>query len=134
MLTMQETFTIAKDHLLKQGAKANGGGGQYASCYYRDALTGRKCPVGALIQDAYYDKSLEGQNARNINVRAALRKSGVPVEMEPDLKWNKEYPVVDTLTALQRVHDTQEPAEWEAGLRTLAEKMSLKYDYVVGAE
>ena len=127
MLTVQETFTIAKDHLLKQGAKASEPGS--STCYYRRP-DGKKCPVGALIQDAYYSPSLEGRGVSSLDVRLALRQSGVPVEVGAE----KDKPVMVLLSLLQRIHDLRPVEEWESALRALAAEESLKYDYVVGAE
>ena len=51
-MTIQEVFTTAKEHLLKQNAKAANPENPNI-CYYRDPSgSGRKCPVGALILDA----------------------------------------------------------------------------------
>lgn len=129
MLTMQEVFTKAKDHLLKQGKKAAepNPSGEDDRCFYR-MENGLKCPVGALIEDEFYSPSLEGKGVYNIYIRRALRKSGVPVSIEIDNGYPYEEILV-LLQGLQALHDEKryDPKDWPEGLRKLAYTFGLTY-------
>ena len=133
-MTIQEVFTKAKEHLLRQNAKANDPD-RPRVCFYRDPSgSGRKCPVGALILDEFYRPEFEGKSARNPVIQDALRASGVPVEEDKNKDYiaplvrREKVPVFALLLELQRIHDDREVSSWEKELQGLATDFGLKFD------
>lgn len=93
----RKAFNIMKEHLLKQRAKSVRSDGQ---CRYRGS-GGSKCAVGCLISDNIYYDGLEGRNADNYEVLAAIEKSG------------NGTPNIRMLNWMQYMHDAVHPYEWE---------------------
>lgn len=61
----QAIFNKVAKHLLEQGAPAKNG----ETCVYR-ALDGKRCAVGCLISDKYYDPCMEGNSVDTMMVRS----------------------------------------------------------------
>ncbi len=121
-LTMQQVFDKAATHLLKQGKRSEGHGrasGADTTCLYRGP-EGRMCAVGALISDEAYSPTLEGKSARSEGVRAALEKSGCPIDA----------PAADLYARLQRIHDMRPASEWKARLVRAARDFNLNTDAI----
>ena len=104
----QEAFTLARDHLLKQCARATNLSG---SCRYR-AADGTRCAIGVLIPDDEYDSTIEAQSIEEIFDK-------VPALQDLD---------VDMLTSLQVVHDEKEIRDWETHLRRVANEHDLIWE------
>lgn len=125
MLTMQETYTKVRTHLLAQNKQARGPMG----CAYR-APDGCKCAVGCLIDDEHYDSVIEGlavnaiaapsrwrQHSRALTcLKAALAASNVNVE---------DNQVLAMLEDLQHVHDCGRPDLWLQKLDNVAFELGL---------
>jgi hypothetical protein len=102
----QEAFTIARDHLLKQGKRSVNG----EACLYR-ASDGSKCAVGCLIPDDQYDGVIENHPVEDI------------IDHVPALRGLN----LTLLDALQSIHDNENPDGWEADLRKAANEFKLIY-------
>lgn len=99
MMTKQEIFNKVYTHLITQGKQSityyKQGGVTRSTCAYRGA-NGTSCAVGCLILDEHYDKSIEGYNVLENNVKEVLDKSGVPTD-DNTIKF---------LLDLQKIHDS----------------------------
>lgn len=113
-MTLEEIFTKAADHLLKQGTKS---WKDPYTCGYR-GMNGKMCAVGCLIDDAHYKSDLEYKMMAREPVLAALRQSGVPINHE----------TVRLMQRLQNIHDNREPAGWKEDLQALAKTYGFKYE------
>jgi glycerol dehydrogenase-like iron-containing ADH family enzyme len=105
MITLQEVYDTVKAHLLRQNTRSL----INRTCAYRGAH-GAKCAVGVLIQDAYYDKDIEGCAAFNSEVIKALRASDIPTDEE----------TMEMLFQLQMIHDKYEIEEWPDRIEKVA--------------
>lgn len=116
----QEIFDRVAVHLLTQNKKSERP--VSAQCLYRGPFD-LKCAIGALIKDEVYSHDLEGHRANIFTVRKALKRSGVPVdvESEEDAKF---------LTDLQDIHDLWEVTMWPRMLRETAQMYGLNADKV----
>lgn len=110
-MTKQEIYDKVKAHLLTQGKRSTKYGPS-GICVYRNP-DGLKCAVGALIDDEHYRPDIECLASGHEAVQEALKKSGVVGN-------------VDLLSALQDIHDFEEPSDWCAALETLARRRGLK--------
>lgn len=119
MKTNQEIFDIVAKHLLTQGVRSQtakkfeNSDGYYPVCAYRGE-GGRKCAAGVLIPDSKYNALMEGLNVGSAHVSAAL--DGVSSAS------------LDLLTALQRMHDVEEPLTWPDELKNIAAGYALTYN------
>lgn len=116
--TLQEAFDAVKDHMMYQGRRSVGDWerGGYQGCMYR-GREGDKCAIGALIDDKYYKKGLEGAGLNSDKVRLAIECSGYPVDAK----------AVYLYRDLQKLHDDGMIEEWENGLIGLAYSHELEY-------
>jgi hypothetical protein len=95
MATSKQKLQAAFDHvltnLLKQGRRSVGWGEDIACAYFSD--NGDKCGIGWLLDEARYDRSIEGMCVSRRRVRACLADEfkGLPVAF---------------LSGVQRAHDT----------------------------
>lgn len=92
----RKAFNIMKEHLLKQMAKSMSDG----QCRYRGS-GGSECAVGCLISDNIYYSGLEGCNADNPVVLAAIEESG------------NGTPNIRMLNWMQNIHDQVSLCDWE---------------------
>lgn len=117
-MRLQEIFNRVSRHLLRQNAKSLGpvSGG----CAYRGDA-GRKCAIGCLITNAYYDHSLEAKSVQAANVRSALARS----IGQKSLSQNQQ----GLCQQLQAIHDNYEPPSWAARLVALASDYGLKASF-----
>jgi len=121
MRTAQEIFTQIKNHLLKQGKKAQSG--RLPDCQYHCA-DGSRCAVGVLIEPQFYQPWMEcGRVGLLI---AELRKREVDQDLLNELVMHE-----DLLYSLQIVHDNRDVEFWETELRKVANKFNLEYDEAV---
>lgn len=118
MRTAQEIFTQIKNHLLKQGRRAQAG--KHHDCQYH-CPNGDRCAVGAIIEPQFYQPWMEC--GRLELLIQALRKK----ETEQDL-LNELVEHEDLLYALQTVHDNREVDDWDFHLRKVAERFKLQYE------
>lgn len=83
-MTHQEIFNKVITHLRNQGVQSIG---NYGRCKYR-GKDGTSCALGCLIDDKYYNKSLEGLSIVHAYVRKAIRLSigHVPADLLGDLQ------------------------------------------------
>lgn len=100
--TDRDAFLWSRDHLLKQKKTSFSADGEY--CAYRGESS-RACAVGCLIPDIFYDDSIEGKAADNSKVVNMLKKA------YPE--WNFTDNSIDMLLAVQVIHDSHEPEDWE---------------------
>lgn len=102
--TCQQTFTLVRNHLLKQGKKAIDDGG---NCRYL-APDGSKCAAGCLIPDGKYDQAFERKEVPTI-----VRQNGFS-------DWFGHNPRLVLL--LQYIHDCERPSAWDQRLSDLAKE------------
>lgn len=118
MVDRQAVFDRVRDHLLRQKRRSLRAilGEQF--CAYRDE-NGLKCAIGCLITDQAYRPSIEGNNPKDARVKNALRASGIEIDGEADLLF---------LGRLQSIHDSEEPEDWAAELKSFAHLYDLNYE------
>jgi hypothetical protein len=107
-MTPQEIFDKAATHLLTQNSRSIIPGTD--TCAYRGE-GGKKCAVGAVIDDADYREDFEGSNAR------------VVAECIPKLAEH-----AGLLCELQQIHDGCHEISWPRLLRDLAYRRDMKHD------
>lgn len=123
-MTHQEIFDKVLTALRAQGMASTSAG----SCVYRDLVSGNRCAVGHLIKDEAYDWRLEGLSAASTKVTEALKKSGVPTDLD----------TYNLLVRLQSAHDSHMPRtagavgllsmnRWEAAMKGVASDHGLIY-------
>jgi hypothetical protein len=101
-----EVYQYIKNHLLSQGVKSETTDGfennfkTDAGCAYRGD-DNKKCAVGWIIADEYYDYSLEGKACHQKEVLDAVEKSVPRWIVNPSMLQNMQY-----------IHDEIEPDEW----------------------
>lgn len=115
-MTNQELYSTSRNHLLTQMQKSlrsnelSREDSLYPSkCAYR-GVGGLKCAIGCLIPDERYDPTLEGFSVYSERVQKAA-------------EYTEEQNVL--AGALQRVHDTCEPNNWQLQLDKVAERFEL---------
>lgn len=116
----QDVFDVVAKHLLTQGKRSEGvttspAGYSHTACLYRGP-GGLSCAVGCLIKDEAYSGSFESDAVDNLSVRDALKASGVASDDDD---------ILDTLRALQQVHDVVDPFDWRPALIGVALAKSL---------
>lgn len=107
--TSQEVFDYIANHLLSQGEKCQeiDDIDDGPLCVYKNS-DNQRCAAGCLFGQGEYNPSFEGNNWVN------LRDKGIVPETHFGL-----------ITALQRVHDTQQADEWYTELKQLAKDFRL---------
>ena len=103
MFTNQQTFTLVRNHLLKQGKKALDDRG---NCCYLTA-EGLKCAAGCLIPEEKYDYSFERREVSKV-----INENGFS-------DWFEHNPYL--VVSLQYIHDCCSVFEWDQRLSDLAE-------------
>ena len=119
----QEMFDTVVTHLLTQKVRSEGPTPEAAklrglmfndnSCLYRGP-GGLKCAAGCLIPDDKYSESME-----------ALAVDGLPFFNELCTTISQMM----LLKKLQRIHDNDEPSNWEGYLRELANANNLQFNW-----
>ena len=100
--TPREVYERVVTHLVEQKVASIDGQGCLYRCLTLDGAV-LKCAIGCIIADEFYASELEGNGVRSVEVEEAIAKSLGLSSLSPDL--------VDTLEALQRVHDDFSPEE-----------------------
>ena len=114
--TDEEVFSYVKEFLLEQGEKSHS---TKHGCAYRGE-DNRKCAIGCLILDEFYDEAFEGGLPTNSDgpkgylIRDALEKS------LPNWKMN-----LDLLSDVQSIHDSYEVDSWHYEFSRRSEKYYL---------
>lgn len=111
----QEVFDRVCKHLLTQGERSELDG----RCTYRGD-GGRMCAIGCLIDNAHYQKTLEGSSIWISFVRDAVAKS---------LNFDLEKSDMFLLSALQGCHDDIPSEEWYGTLEYIAYSYDLEMKY-----
>lgn len=106
--TEQQVFDQVVRHLLKQKARSEGGG----YCQYRGP-GGLMCAAGCLIADHEYTPEMD-DFAKGSDWAALVEDDIIPTNAHKKL-----------IIALQQLHDTKEPHNWEDELRMFAVKNKL---------
>lgn len=119
-LNTAQIFKKVSGHLLKQNSRSvinYNKPGSYAAtvCAYRGEGN-KMCAVGCLINDEFYNLSLENKKVDSPEVMRALYKSGV--ECSPAN--------ISVLLALQDIHDRICIENWRWDLGTLAHGLGLE--------
>lgn len=107
-MNKREVFNTVKAHLLSQDAKALSDVG----CAYRGEGN-KKCAIGCLIKDEYYDARIERKTVESADVKAAVQNS---------LGCTLDRQEIDFLTDLQVIHDEALVENWPAALNTFEER------------
>lgn len=115
MKTLQETFDKIVDHLRKQNSKSLMKAPRDDACAYR-SQDGKMCAVGCLIEDEFYDPSLEENIVSNPKVRKALCNSGYYTDGE----------FLKLMVSMQECHDLNSVKQWESSFRTIANDHNLE--------
>lgn len=102
MFTNQQTFTLVRNHLLKQGKKALDDRG----CVYLSP-DGSKCAAGCLIPEEKYDSSFERRDVPRVIIENGFSD------------WFEHNPCL--VVSLQYIHDCSPSSEWDERLSDLAE-------------
>jgi hypothetical protein len=116
IMDAQKIFDTVARHLLTQRRKSEETHG-LRSCLYRKSLgdgTALMCAVGCLIPDESYSPDLEGKQADDERVLAAL-----PFSADADF-----------LRSLQDIHDYDDPQFWPGRLRRFADDNALSHAVV----
>ncbi|MGF6839870.1 hypothetical protein QF001_003737 [Paraburkholderia youngii] len=119
VLSRQDVFDLVATHLLKQRARSLADYDGILACVYR-APDGKRCAVGAVIPDEAYDESLENRSVRNLVERLPRARGPQGILY---LFLSAHYSL---LSALQALHDNNEPEEWPAGLHRIAREFELR--------
>jgi len=119
--TDREVFEYVKNHLLKQNQQSMCGSG----CYYRGPQ-GTSCAIGCLIDDDFYDESLEDEWMFSADVTGAVFKSlpnwSSAVVTDMDTAYRSDA-ALNMLYFLQQIHDNSDPYTWEHDLNDLKSKI-----------
>ena len=116
LTTDEEVFNYVKEFLLEQGEKS------YSTkhgCAYRGE-DNRKCAIGCLILDEFYDEEFEGglpnsnDGPKGYLIRDAIEKS------LPNWQMN-----LDLLSNVQSIHDNYEVENWRYEFSRRSEKYYL---------
>jgi hypothetical protein len=109
----QELFDRMVTHMRAQRTTAVLSG---TSAYH--GLDNRRCPVGAIIPDDLYDPRMEG-----ISIGGLGHASWIKPELRTFLRQHHRL-----LGAMQDVHDTVPPVEWEKYFHLIATNYDLLLD------
>lgn len=111
-LTNQSAFDLAATHLLRQDRKSMTLSDKIQICAYR-GTNNTSCAIGALIPDEAYNPKYEGH--------------GITHNMQNYPEFAALFDGVDRnlLSALQVVHDYQQPNDWRSELEQVARRFAL---------
>lgn len=115
-MNKQQVYDMVRQHLLKQGCYSlpeSEDDGEH--CAYRGA-NGNKSPIGLLIKEEFYSKTIEGDRISRHPVRSA-------VELSLGFKLSKDD--ADFLEDLNDLHDREKVSEWPIKLKEFAIKHNL---------
>lgn len=115
MKTLQETFDKIVDHLRKQNSKSLMEAPRDDTCAYR-GKDGKMCAVGCLIEDEFYDPSLEGNIVYDEKVKNALRNSGYYIDDK----------FIQLMDSMQKCHDGKDVKDWESSFISIANEYNLE--------
>ena len=107
--TLQETFDKVAKHLLEQMEKSEDEG----RCLYRGS-NGKKCAIGCLIPDKFYNPSLEGKLITHNDILETLHQGGY--------SGDKMFLL---MSDLQKVHDFVIASNWQRELKVIASRYIL---------
>lgn len=128
MSSAQEIFDKVVHHLLTQKQRSvlleTRASLEY-SCAYRGS-GGLKCAIGCLIKDEFYSPELEGKGVGSSIISSALMNSGV--DLGKPGSADGAY-LMRLLTELQTIHDHASIDRWEDGLRRLADRFTLEFNW-----
>lgn len=93
-------------------------------CAYR-SLDGKMCAVGCLISDEYYDPRIEGEVVPRLVAKYTRQRRLVQILKVCGID-NDQWPL---LAALQSVHDTAAVDIWAEGLKKVAKRFGLNYNF-----
>jgi hypothetical protein len=124
-MTIQEIFDKVTTHLLTQRKQSKEG----KVCLYRGP-NGTMCAVGCLIKDEFYDGGLEQKLSTDIDVHAALEKSGIEVneELEKFLRILQQLHDGDPVNIDAAKYRKFLTIEWAEGLQYIATEYNLKFN------
>ncbi len=120
-LAIEDLFERVRTHLLAQQCRSEDADGEPR---YR-GLGNRRCGIGALIDDTYYQADIERLGVSLLRVpgndplSCALRQSGIDVDDDR---------VVELLIDLQDIHDLQAIECWPAALEAVRHRLPLPCD------
>lgn len=117
-MNKQEIFDKVASHLLKQNEQSIMNDDS-STCAYR-GKNNSMCAIGCLIDDKYYDESLEGKSVAFYKVFNALKLSGIEIESRFDTLF---------LSQLQNIHDSFLPIRWKNELFYLANTYELEWKF-----
>lgn len=124
MLTAQEIFNQAAEHLLTQGVRSgffnNENGLNEFRCMYRGP-NGTKCAVGIFLDDDL------AKECEDVEIEGVVKM--FPSLIDEGIKNN--LPLVDSL---QNCHDNQRVVDWPQALRDIAVSYGLNDDVVTKTE
>lgn len=107
-------FTLGVKRILEQGVRCTED--VDGRCVYRGP-EGRRCVVGGLIDDEFYDQQLENQKASDFAViYAIIQSNGLPFTEDS----NEAGEVGILLDQMQDIHDTVDEHYWKEAFEELA--------------
>lgn len=113
---LQKMFDQCVRTLMEQGCKSQMDN-LARTCVYRDGQ-GNSCAVGTLIEDAFYNESLEDLSPGAMPILRAIWSSGYGREMPINI-------LVEFLSRLQNVHDMLSVDDWPDGFLQVAKDYNL---------
>lgn len=122
-MNMQEVYTKVRTHLLTQGQQSRSG----FNCLYR-TMDGKSCAVGCLIADEFYRVAFEGNDVGDDRILHALESSGIELHDTLINSNGDTKTMVDLLSALQSVHDSDDVECWTYNLDQVAYDYNLKVE------
>jgi len=133
MLTKREIFDRVKDHLLTQNKQSKSH--SQSMCLYYNEEDQTKCALGALINPAYYDKTIEGTVPSDIadvdkasfsdikNLRERTIKLGESLRLSDVDTEDKE--IMTMISRLQGLHDGLSPQFWSERLDVIEKELAI---------
>lgn len=91
------------------------------TCMYR-GQEGLKCAVGHLIDDKFYDPSIEAKSATNKDIETAICRSQ---------EINLSYDDLDFLNRLQRAHDIAMPGKYSKPMEPALKQFALEENLTI---
>lgn len=117
----EKIFSSVKSHLLLQGGKSErriSATVRNQPAYRSDVGNDFKCAIGCLLPDELYDPDFEGTNIRHLLEQHEPLQNYF--ELSDCLDTRREE--INFLNALQQVHDSRDPSEWEECLLFVHER------------
>lgn len=119
-MTNQEMFDIAYAAIIKQDHKSEKKGlvGKYVCAYRGDYH--RKCAIGHLIKDEFYNLSLEGRVAVSCVVQDALEQSvgkGYNLNFVTSLQQCHDYAILDNFIGNFKLRMAKLAREYELTIK-----------------